>query len=144
MIGILRGLQTTLSTFLRRPVTVQYPDERLPLGPRFRGFPGLLFDAAVGELRCTGCGVCQRNCPNGSIRVSMKDNERFGTGGSPRRKIVDRFDLNLGRCMLCGICVEVCEFNAIRMTPIYEAASYSREELMADRERLAELMQEAC
>jgi len=133
MIGILRGLATTLSTNFRKPVTVQYPNERLPLPSRPRGFPHLIWDSEVGEPKCTGCGVCARNCPNGSITVTMKDNELAKEGKSARRKIVDEFTLDIGRCIQCTICVEVCAFDAIEMSDEYEWGAYSRQVLHTSR-----------
>ena len=63
MIGILKGLATTLSTFTRRPVTIQYPDEKHALSERQRSFPVLTWDFDHDEPFCTGCNICVRNCP---------------------------------------------------------------------------------
>jgi len=124
MLGVLKGLATTWKTHFRRSVTVEYPDERLPLQPRFMGFPGLMWDAAVDEPFCTGCQVCMRYCPTSCMNVTMKDNPKFATGESKRRKIVDDFTINLSRCISCSICVEVCNFEAIEMTHTHERAGY--------------------
>ena len=77
MIGVLKGLAQTWRTHWRTPVTVQYPSERLPLQPRYMGFPGLMWDDANDEPFCTGCQVCMRNCPTNCMTVTMKDNPKF-------------------------------------------------------------------
>lgn len=136
MKGLYKGLATTLKTFLRKPVTVQYPGEHLPLAPRFMGFPRLLWDEEVGEPRCVGDGPCQRICPTQCIRVTMKDNEKFKEGKSKRRKIVDTYELDQSRCLVCGLCVEVCNFHAITMSQVHLIATTTREELKLDKEAL--------
>ena len=136
MRGVLRGLGTTLRTHFSKPVTIQYPDEKAPLAERFRGFPALLWDDEVGESKCTGCATCARSCPTQVIKVTAKDNEKFQEGKSKRRRIVDSYFLNLAGCIQCGICVEVCPFDANEMSHVHELADYSREGLVLDVERL--------
>ena len=150
MIGIIRGLAVTIATVFKKPVTVQYPDgdpikipggkshERvhLPLSPRYMGFPVLLWDDKVDEPACTGCLVCMRYCPTECITVNMKDNPLYAEGKSPRRKIVDNFEIRMERCILCAICVEVCNFEAIAMSDYHEEADLSRGGLIATKEDL--------
>ena len=124
MIGVLKGLVQTWKTLWRAPVTVQYPDERLPLQPRYMGFPALIWDDAVGEPFCTGCQVCMRYCPTQCMFVTMKDNPKQAAGESKRRKIVDAFTIDQSRCITCSICVEVCNFDAIEMSHQHEQAGY--------------------
>ena len=128
MIGTLKGLLTTFKTTVRRPVTVQYPDAHLPLQPRYMGFPVLTWDFVVQEPYCTGCLVCARICPTDCITVSMKDNPKFAEGESHRRKIVEDFRLDIANCILCGFCVEFCNFDAILMSDFHEEGSVSRAE----------------
>lgn len=136
MLGVLKGLSTTLQSFMRRPVTVQYPDEKLPLAPRFMGFPDLLYDDAVDEPKCVGCGVCALNCPTDCITVTIEDNPKYKEGKSPRKKIVGSFEIDVSRCIQCNICVEVCPFDAIEMSHTYELASETRVNLVDEAKML--------
>lgn len=128
MIGNLRGLLVTLKTMMRSPVTAQYPiaSKRLKVQDRFMGFPALTWDPTADEPYCTGCMVCIRECPTQCMSAEMKDNPLYGEGKSKRRKIVDTFEINLGRCILCGICVDVCNFDAIEMSHEHELSKYAR------------------
>ena len=132
MIGLLKGMAITLKTMFRKPVTVQYPDEHLPLAARYMGFPGLLWDYKVDEAACVGCQVCARYCPTECMEVTMMDNPKYATGESKRKKMVDIFEIITERCILCGICVEVCNFEAISMTYEHEHAENSRGSLTVD------------
>lgn len=134
MASFLDGLKITLKTARRKPVTAQYPepDKRLEVQERFMGFPALTWDADVSEPYCTGCMVCIRNCPTMCMSAKMKDNPLHAEGKSRRRKIIDEFEINLGRCILCGICVDVCNFDAIEMSHEHELSKYERDGNRAD------------
>ena len=138
MIGFLEGLYVTLKTALRKPVTDQYPDpdKRHQVAPRYMGFPALLWDGDVPEPYCTGCMVCIRACPTQCMSAQMTDNPRFPENQSRRRKIVETFEINLGRCILCGICVDVCNFDAIEMSHEHELSNYGRDGNRVDLDAL--------
>ena len=141
MIGFLKGLVVTLKTTLRHPVTAQYPDpdQRLDIADRFMGFPALTWDSEVGEPYCTGCMVCIRYCPTQCMSAEMMDNPRHAEGKSRRRKIIKEFEINLGRCILCRICVDVCNFDAIEMGHDHELSKYERNGNRVDLDRLLEM-----
>ena len=134
MSGLLKGLTVTLKTMMRSPVTGQYPNpnKRLPVQERFMGFPALLWDYTADEPYCTGCMVCVRECPTQCMSAQMKDNPQHAEGKSKRRKIIDEFGINLNRCILCGICVDVCNFDAIEMSHEHEQSRYVRDGSRAD------------
>ena len=138
MIGFLEGLILTLKTALRRPVTAQYPlpDKRLEIANRYMGFPALTWDYDVEEPYCTSCMVCIRDCPTQCMSAKMTDNPLHAEGKSRRRKIVEEFEINLGRCILCGICVDVCNFDAIEMSHEHELSKYERNGNRVDLEQL--------
>ena len=153
MFNSLKGLIVTfVSTMngLRAPVTRQYPDsgtllgrhdEPTPVKDRFMGFPALTWDGEVSEPFCTSCMVCIRQCPTQCMTSVMKDNPLHEEGKSSRRKIVDSFEINLNRCILCGICVEVCNFDAIVMSHEHEMSTFSRNGSRVDLPALLEIGQ---
>ncbi len=135
MIGILKSLRTVLSTATRKPVTIQYPTVHHEIPQRGRSFPLLLYDEAIDEPYCTGCQACSRACPVECMTVVMKDNPKFKEKESKRRKIVEKFWIDYGRCMKCNICVEVCNFEAIAMNNTWagiELSRYDRRDLVMD------------
>ena len=141
MIGFIEGLLVTIRTALRKPVTAQYPDpsKRQPVAEPFMGFPALTWDNDVQEPYCTGCMVCVRDCPTQCMSATMSDNPQHAEGRSKRRKIVEAFEINLGRCILCGICVDVCNFDAIEMSHEHELSKYERNGNRMDLPQLLEM-----
>lgn len=139
MIGVMKAMVTTMRTMLRKPVTIQYPTVHRQIPERNKGLPLLLWDFEVDEPYCTGCHACERACPVECMTVIMKDNPRFAEGKSKRRKIVDEFWIDYGRCMRCGICVEVCNFEAIAMNNSWtaqEQSRFDRSDLVLDLDQL--------
>ena len=138
MLGNLKGLLLTLKVMRREPVTAQYPDpaKRLPIDKRFMGFPALLWDTSNDEPFCTGCMVCIRACPTQCMSAEMKDNLKFADGTSRRRKIIEKFEINLNRCIVCGICVDVCNFDAIEMSHEHELSKFERNGARVDLPQL--------
>jgi NADH-quinone oxidoreductase subunit I len=126
MLSGLRGLGVTLRGALRSKVTFEYPKEHIPVDNRFMGFPALTWDVDRDEPYCTGCMVCVRYCPTQCMSAKMQDNEKFSDGVSHRKKIIESFEINLGRCILCGICVDVCNFDAIEMSLEHERSERLR------------------
>ena len=139
MIGVLRSLGVTMSTMFRKPVTIQYPTEHRKVPERDRAFPILLWDHDIDESFCTGCHACERACPVECMTVTMMDNPKHAEGTSKRRKILDEFYIDYGRCMRCNICVEVCNFDAIAMNNTWvghELSTVDRKDLVMDTEQL--------
>ena len=126
MLGNLKGMVMTFITSLRTPVTAQYPDVRMPVEERRMGFPMLLWDDNIVEPYCTGCMVCVRECPTKCMSATMTDNPKHAEGTSHRRKIIDVFEINIGRFIICGICVDVCNFDAIEMSYETELSTRTR------------------
>ena len=133
MLNSVKALKVSLGTMMRRKVTAEYPKEHLPLQDRFMGFPALTWDDARIEPFCTGCMVCVRYCPTQCMSAQMTDNPKFADGDSHRKKIIETFEINLGRCILCAICVDVCNFDAIEMGTAHERSDRAPEASRAGR-----------
>jgi len=128
-IGILKGLLVTFKNLFRKSNTVQYPEERLPQHPRFRGE-----EFAWYEERCTGCASCAKYCPLGIIRIiTDPSGEASAEGGNYS---IEAFDIDLGRCMYCGLCVEACPYDALFMGSGFERGKYERKGLVIPIEEL--------
>ena len=141
MLSGLKGMYITLRWLFRKPVTAHYPKQHLPVQDRYMGFPGLLWDKTADEPFCTGCMVCVRECPTQCMSAEMEDNPKFTEGTSHRRKIISAFEINLNRCILCGICEDVCAFDAVEMTHEHELSSFARNGARADLQGLIALGQ---
>jgi NADH-quinone oxidoreductase subunit I len=133
-LGLAKGLGVTLKHALRRSVTQQYPEEKPDLPPRTRGV------IALKEANCTVCYKCARECPDWCIYIDAhKETHDPASGGKARSaKILDRFAIDFALCMYCGICVEVCPFDALFWSPEFEYATYEIDLLTHEKERLEE------
>ena len=130
-LGLARGLVVTLKNFIRPPFTIQYPEERVPQHPRFRGE-----EFAWYEERCTGCASCAKYCPLGIIKIVTSPSETIPEEGDKYR--LDVFDIDIGRCMFCGLCVEACPYDALFMGSGFERGRYQRSELVITIDELRE------
>ncbi len=133
--GLARGLLMTLRSLSRRTTTPQYPDVQPELPPRSRGVIGLL------EENCTVCMLCARECPDWCIYIDSHTETQTPTveGGRERqRNVLDRFAIDFSLCMYCGICVDVCPFDALFWAPEFEYAEYDIREMTHEKDRLAE------
>ncbi len=124
-IGIAKGMALTLKHLFRAPITVQYPEEKLVVSRRIRGNELVWFID-----KCTGCATCAKSCPQGNIEIVTHNSEE------DNRYIVDKFEIDTGRCMFCGLCVESCPYEALAMGLSYERSQYSRRKLILSKEDL--------
>jgi NADH-quinone oxidoreductase subunit I len=109
-IDLLRGLGLTLRQLFARPVTVQFPEERTPRSPRFRGLHALR-RYPNGTERCIACKLCEAVCPALAITIDSE----VGDDGTRR---TTRYDIDLFKCIYCGFCEEACPVDAIVLTRI--------------------------
>lgn len=121
--AVFEGMAVTCSHFVRKPTTVQYPDrtdvrvqDTLPY--RYRGI--LEVDLEI----CTGCLACERACPIDCIVIDAKKDKET------RQMMLSRFDIDIAKCMYCGLCSEPCPTGAIHHTPEFEGADYSLESMV--------------
>ena len=124
-LGILKGMAVTLMHLFRPPITVQFPEEKLVVSRRERGNELVWFPD-----RCTGCATCAKSCPQGNIEIVTHRDE------SSNNYIVDKFEVDTGRCMFCGLCVEACPYEALAFGISYERAQYRRADLVLSKEEI--------
>jgi NADH-quinone oxidoreductase subunit I len=135
--GLINGLAVTLKTMVKPTITQQYPDVQPDLPPRSRGTIALL------EENCTVCMLCARECPDWCIYIDSHKEEVVVPGAArPRqRNVLDKFDIDFSLCMYCGICIEVCPFDALHWSPEFEYAETDVLSLVHDKDRLGDWMQ---
>lgn len=133
-VSFAKGLGVTFKNLLRKPVTLQYPDERPVLPAGFRGIPALLTEKTTGKARCTACGICARTCPLGIIHIDS-------ALGPDKKRILNDYTLEAGRCMVCNLCVEACPFDSLVMAKDYELADYDPDRLVFHKDKLLQLGQ---
>ncbi len=117
--------------FFKPKATINYPFEKNPVSPRFRGEHALR-RYPNGEERCIACKLCEAICPAQAITIEAGPRRNDGT----RR--TTRYDIDMTKCIYCGFCQEACPVDAIVEGPNFEFATETREELFYDKERLLE------
>jgi len=125
---LLRGMALTGRNLFAHKITVQFPEEKTPQSPRFRGLHAQR-RYANGEERCIACKLCEAICPAQAITIEAEPRE----DGSRR---TTRYDIDMVKCIYCGFCQEACPVDAIVEGPNFEFATETREELYYDKDRL--------
>lgn len=129
---IIKGMMTTLRyAFTKPPVTINYPKEKAPLSPRFRGEHALR-RYPNGEERCIACKLCEAVCPAQAITIEAGPREADGS----RRTV--RYDIDMTKCIYCGLCQESCPVEAIAQGPVSEFSRETHGELIYDKKKLLE------
>lgn len=126
--SLLKGMQVTGKEFITPKITEKYPEDRekVHVPDRFRAILQLKYDAD-GNHKCIACGICQRNCPNGTISITTKMVPTFD--GKQKRKL-DKYIYDLGSCTFCQLCVTTCPQNALEFSNDFEQAVFTREKLV--------------
>ena len=125
---LFKGLRLTGSRLVARKVTVQYPEEKTPQSPRFRGLHALRL-YPNGEERCIACQLCEAVCPAVAITIESEQRE----DGTRR---TTRYDIDLTKCIFCGFCEESCPVDAIVETRHFEYHGEKRGDLLMTKEQL--------
>ncbi len=129
LLELLKGMGVTGSYMFKKKFTVQYPEEKAPISPRFRGLHALR-RYEDNEERCIACKLCEATCPAAAITIEASPRADDGT----RR--TTRYDIDLFKCIFCGYCQEACPVDAIVETPVYEYHFENREDAIMTKEKL--------
>ena len=126
---LLTGFATTLRHMFKKPVTVNYPYQKVPMFPKYRGKQVLMRDEH-GLEKCVACGLCSVACPADAIYLEAAENDGTVMAG-PRYASV--YQIHKTRCIFCGMCEEACPVSAIFMGKDYELAVYSKDDFIWDK-----------
>lgn len=125
--ALLTGMSVTIKELFSKKITQQYPENRktLVISDRFRGELVMPHDEN-NEHACTSCGICEMNCPNGTIKITSK---MLVSEDGKKKKILDTYFYNLGMCTFCNLCVITCPSSAIKFENTFENAIFTRAKL---------------
>jgi NADH-quinone oxidoreductase subunit I len=130
MFDEVKGFAVTFKRLFAPKITIEYPDDRREMAPRFRGLPSLRTDPESGEALCVACGLCARICPTSCLDMHVIPSDEGD-------RELGEFILKAGRCMFCGLCSQVCPVDAITMSGEYELSVMDRDGLVYTKTELA-------
>ena len=126
-IGIIKGMSITIRHLLRHPTVNQFPEQRLNVSRRIRGN-----ELVWSREKCTGCATCAKTCPQGAIEIATAVNS------VDNKYEVEKYQVDTGYCIQCGLCVVACPYDALFMGYSYERARYRRGDLVQSGDELLE------
>ncbi len=126
--SLVKGMQVTGKEFVTPKITERYPEDRekVHVPERFRAVLQLKYDAD-GNHKCIACGICERNCPNGTISLTTK---MVDTPDGKKKRKLDKYQYDLGSCTFCQLCVTSCPQNALEFSNDFEQAVFTRDKLV--------------
>lgn len=128
LFSLLKGMSITLREFFTPKTTEKYPENRatLKMFDRFRG-ELVMPHNENNEHKCVACGICQMNCPNDTIHI---ETEMVTDEEGKKKKVLVKYEYDLGSCLFCQLCVKNCPHGAIEFHPTFEHAVFTREKLV--------------
>lgn len=137
----MQGMYIALLNMFRKKVTEKYPENR-KTKVQFERFRGLLTmpHNEKNEHKCTACGICAMNCPNGTIQVISKKVMDEATG--KEKRVLDQYLYDLGSCTFCDLCTTTCPQDAIVFTPAFEHTMYTKSKLLKKLNKEGSKLQE--
>lgn len=128
LISLLKGMRVTGKEFFTPKVTEQYPENRATLKPfdRYRGELVLIYDENNNH-KCIACGICQQNCPNGTIQIISS---KITTEEGKTKRVLDKYLYDIGSCTFCQLCVTTCPHKALTFDQKFEHALFTRSKLV--------------
>lgn len=128
IMSLIKGMQVTGKEFVTPKITEKYPEDRetVKVPERFRAILQLKYDAD-GNHKCIACGICERNCPNGTITLTTK---MVDTADGKKKRKLDKYQYDLGSCTFCQLCVTSCPQGALEFSNDFEQAVFTRDKLV--------------
>jgi NADH-quinone oxidoreductase subunit I len=123
--GIVKGMVITFGHIFKKKATINYPEQKRPFSPVFRGLHVLNRDEE-GREKCTACGLCAVSCPAEAITMEGAERKKGEEHLYKEEKYAAKYEINMLRCIFCGLCEEACPKDAIYLTETFAPANYTR------------------